>query len=324
MERIQRILERLAEAARRGTARAWTAARDPLQMLPIIAVFSLLLVGIPYTATGASRVARAGLDWRSESRVHWRQADGVVTGVRHSDGLLVRVRYLADGDRAYVAEALVGDTGNRWLTTSVRVKFDPAHHDRIEVLGFGNRTPIAGLLIAGAPLGAGIGSLVVAVGVWRRRRLVAVSARPIAALRRPLSVGLAIVIAGVGAWAVGTVFDRGWTAIASSTGNLAGTVFGDLLGVFVPVVAFVGGALLTAWLARHRHHHEHDGLLSSAHRLIDRAAGMVPSPEEMAPEEPAPEEPSPEEMAPDEPSPEDLSPAHAGAPDAASIHSPRP
>jgi hypothetical protein len=49
---------------------------------------------------------------------------------------------------------------------------------------------------------------------------------------------------------------------------------------------------LTAWLARHRHHEDHQGLLSSAHRFIDRAAGYVPSPEELqagsAAERPAP------------------------------------
>ena len=152
-------------------------------------------------------------------------------------------------------------------------------------MGYGDRGPIAALLIAGAPLGAGIGALVIAVGLWRRRRLVAVSATPIAVLRRPLTIGLAVTIAGVGAWAAGTVIERGWSAIASATGHLVGTVFGDLLGVFVPVVAFVAGCLLTAWLARHRNHAEHHGLLSSAHRLIDRAAGMVPSPEELAPDD---------------------------------------
>ena len=287
MERLQRILDWLRERGRRISAQAWSTARNPLRLLPVVAVGALLLVGIPYTATGLSRVGRAGMDWRTESRVRWHHANGVVTGVRDADGLVARVRYRDDQRRSHVAETRVGDTGSRWLATDVRVKFDPKHLQRIEILGFGHRSPVAGLLIAGAPLGAGIGALIVAVGVWRRRRLVAVSASPIAALRRPLNLGLAVVIAGVGAWAAGTVLDRGWSAIASSSGHLAGTVFGDLLGVLVPAVAFVFGALLTAWLARHRHHREHDGLLSSAHRLIDRAAGMVPSPEEMAPDEPA-------------------------------------
>jgi hypothetical protein len=44
---------------------------------------------------------------------------------------------------------------------------------------------------------------------------------------------------------------------------------------------------VTAWLARHRHHEAHEGILSSAHRLIDRAAGYVPSPEELQAQQPA-------------------------------------
>ena len=289
MERLQRIIDWLRHRGRRISAQAWAAARDPLRLLPIVAVGALLLIGIPYTATGLSRVGRAGMDWRTESRVRWHHADGVVTGVRDSDGLVARVEYRDDHRRSHVAETRVRDTTAHWLTTAVRVKFDPKHLRRIEVLGFGNRSPVAGLLIAGAPLGAGVSALIVSVGVWRRRRLIAVSAAPLAALRRPLNLGFAVVIAGVGAWAAGTVLDRGWSAIASSTSHLIGTVFGDLLGVLVPLVAFAFGALLTAWLARHRHHREHEGLLSSAHRLIDRAAGMVPSPEEMGPDESATE-----------------------------------
>ncbi len=293
MERLQRILDWLRDRGRRVSAHVWSAARNPLQLLPIVAVGALLLIGIPYTATGLSRVSRAGMDWRSESRVHWHHADGLIIGMRDSDGLVVRVKYRDDHHRSHVAETGVGDTSSQWLATAVRVKFDPNHLRRIEVIGFGVRSPVAGLLIAGAPLGAGVGALIMAVGVWRRRRLIAVSATPIAAIRRPLNLGFVAVIAGVGAWAGGTVLDRGWSAIASSTGHLIGTLFGDLLGVLVPVVAFVFGALLTAWLARHRHHREHVGLLSSAHRLIDRAAGMVPSPEEMAPDESANERAAP-------------------------------
>ena len=308
MERLQRIIDWLRDRGRRISTQAWAAARDPLRLLPIVAVGALLLIGIPYTATGLSRAGRAGMDWRTESRVRWHHANGTVTGVRDSDGLVARIQYRDDHHRAHVAGTRVRDTAAHWLTTTVRVKFDPKHLRRIEVLGFGNRSPVAGLLIACAPLGAGVSALIVSVGVWRRRRLVAVSAAPLAALRRPLNLGFAVVIAGVGAWAAGTVLDRGWSAIASSTSHLIGTVFGDLLGVLVPLVAFAFGALLTAWLARHRHHREHDGLLSRAHRLIDRAAGMVPSPEEMAPDESATERDPPSSP----PNPEPNAPVRAG------------
>ena len=86
---------------------------------------------------------------------------------------------------------------------------------------------------------------------------------------------------GIAAWAVGTVNLRGWTGVADRLGHQFSIVFGDMLGVTVPLVAFAIGCLLTAWLARHRHHESHEGVLSSAHRLIDRAAGYVPSPEDL-------------------------------------------
>jgi hypothetical protein len=104
-------------------------------------------------------------------------------------------------------------------------------------------------------------------------------------MRGPLVAAGLLIVAGLAAWAIGTVWERGWSAVASATGHLAATVFGDLLGVLVPLVAFALGCLVTAWLARHRHHDEHDGLLSSAYRMIDRAAGMAPSPDEMRPDD---------------------------------------
>jgi hypothetical protein len=88
------------------------------------------------------------------------------------------------------------------------------------------------------------------------------------------------------------VWERGWSAVASSIGHLVATIFGDLLGVLVPLVAFVLGCVVTAWLARHRHHDDHDGLLSSAYRMIDKAAGMAPSPEEMRPDDAAADTPA--------------------------------
>ncbi len=285
LERITRWLERINALARTWVARAWATARDPLRVLPVLAVVALVLIGIPYTATGVSRVARAGLHWRAESGVQWHRTVGTVTGVRENDGMVVRVQFRDDQGHGHVAKTYLADPSKRWLTMQVPMRFDPHHLNRIELIGYSYRGPVAALLIAGAPLGAGVASLVLAVGLWRRRRLVAVSARPIAVLRRPITVALAILATGIGAWAAGTVIERGWRAIASSTGHLVSTIFGDLLGVLVPVVAFALGALVTAWLARHRNHEQHHGLLSRAHGLIDRAAEMVPSPEDLAPQE---------------------------------------
>ena len=286
MDRIMSWLERGAAVGRAWGARVWATARDPRRVLPVLAVVALLLIAVPYTATGLSRVGRAALNWRSDATMHWERTTGTVTGVRDADGMLVQVRFHDQHGHRRQAETFVADPTKKWLRMTVPLKFDARNPDHIKLIGFGDRAPIPGLLIAGAPLGAGIGALVIAIGLWRRRRLVAVSATPIAVLRGPLTVGLVIAVAGIGAWAAGTVLQRGWTAIASATGHLVGTVFGDLLGVLVPLAAFVAGCLLTAWLARHRNHEEHQGLLSSAHRLIDRAARMVPSPEELGPDTP--------------------------------------
>jgi hypothetical protein len=284
MDRIMRWLERAAAVGRTWGARAWATARDPRRVLPVLAVVALLLFAVPYTATGLSRVGRAALHWRSDAKMHWVRTTGTVTGVRDSDGMLVQVRFRDQHGNRRQAETFVADPTKKWLRMKVPMDFDTRNTDHIKLIGFGDHAPIPALLIAGAPLGTGICALVIAIGLWRRRRLVAVSATPVAVLRRPLTIGLTIAVAGIGAWAVGTVLQRGWAAIASATGHLVGTVFGDLLGVLVPLAAFGAGCLLTAWLARHRNHEDHQGLLSSAHRLIDRAARLVPSPEEMAPE----------------------------------------
>ena len=204
-----------------------------------------------------------------------------MTGVRDADGMLVRLRYRDDHGSVRNAQTYVPDPTRKWLQTRVPIRFDPRDRARVELVGFGDRAPIPALLLAGAPLGAGIAALVIGIALWRRRRLVAVSAAPFSVMRRPVIVGATILLAGLGAWATGTVLAQGWSAVASSVGHVMSTIFGDLLGVFVPLVAFAAGCLLTASLARHRHHADHHGLLSSAHRLIDRAAGMVPSPEEL-------------------------------------------
>jgi hypothetical protein len=176
----------------------------------------------------------------------------------------------------------------------VPIRYDASDPDQVELVGFGTDDPITALLLAGAPLGAGIAAILLAVSVWRRRALIAVSAHPLRVMRRSLVAAGCLVVAGLAAWAIGTVWERGWSAVASASGHLAARLFGDLLGVLVPLVAFALGCLVTAWLARHRHHDDHDGILSNAYRMIDRAAGMAPSPEELRPDTvPAEESPVP-------------------------------
>lgn len=281
MDRLVAWWDTLVGAARRALGRLVALARDPLRVLPVLAAVALLAVSVPLLLTGLMRVGRSTMDWRADSAIHWRRAAATVTRVRVDDGLVVAVVYRDASGARHRASAFVGDAGGRWIDHDVRIRYDTRDPARVEIVGIKQRDPVLGLLEAGAPLGAGVAGLVLAVAVWRRRRLLAVSAHPLRVLRRSLILAAVILLAGIVAWAVGTVLDQGWSKVASAFGHLVSTVFGDLLGVLVPVVAFALGALLTAWLARHRHHEEHDDLLSSAHRFIDRAAGMVPSPEDL-------------------------------------------
>jgi hypothetical protein len=285
MQRWRAWWDRGTAMARRVTERLWAVARDPLRVLPIVAVIALLAIAVPLTVTGLSRGARGALDWRRQSTIDWHHTTGHVDRVKIDDGLVLDLRYRDRHGDAHRVETFVGDASGKWVDRDVPIRYAAGDPQNVELVGFGNQDPIPALLLAGAPLGAGIAGIVLAVSLFRRRALVAVSARPLQAMRGPLVAAGLLVVAGLAAWAIGTVWERGWSAVASATGHLAATVFGDLLGVFVPLVAFALGCLVTAWLARHRHHDEHDGILSNAYRMIDRAAGMAPSPEEMRPDD---------------------------------------
>jgi hypothetical protein len=284
MERWRAWLDRAVAVARRVTERLWTVARDPLRVLPVVAVIALLAIAVPLTVTGLTRVGRSAMEWRHRSAIEWHHASATVVRAKIDDGLVLDLTYRdRHGDRNRV-QTFVGDASGKWVGRTVPIRYNAGDHQSVELLGYGSNDPIPTLLLAGAPLGAGIAGIVLAISLFRRRALLAVSARPLQAMRVPLVAAACLVVAGLAAWAVGTVWERGWSAVASATGHLAATIFGDLLGVLVPLVAFALGCLVTAWLAKHRHHDEHDGLLSSAYRMIDRAAGMAPSPEEMRPD----------------------------------------
>jgi hypothetical protein len=290
MERLQAWWERAVQRTRRISERVWVTARDPLRVLPVLAVLALLSIGIPLTITGLSRAGRGAMDWRHQSTIDWRSTTARVERVKVDDGLVLALDFRDRADDRHRVDAFVGDAGGRWVGRRVPIRYDRSDPTKVELVGYGDDDPIPALLLAGAPLGAGLAAIVLAVSLWRRRALIAVSAHPVQAMKRSLVVAACLVVAGIAAWAIGTVWERGWAAVASATGHLAATLFGDMLGVLVPLVAFVLGCLATAWLARHRHHDDHDGILSNAYRMIDRAAGMAPSPEEMRPDAPAPEE----------------------------------
>jgi hypothetical protein len=285
MDRWRTWWDRGTALARRVTERLWAVARDPLRVLPIVAVIALLAIAVPLTVTGLSRGARGAMDWRRRSTIDWHRTTAHVDRVKIDDGLVLDLRYRDRHDDAHQVETFVGDASGKWVDRTVPIRYDAGDPQNVELVGFGSNDPVTALLLAGAPLGAGIAGIVLAVSLFRRRALIAVSARPLQAMRGPLVAAALLLVAGIAAWAIGTVWERGWAAVASASGHLAATVFGDLLGVLVPLVAFVLGCLVTAWLARHRHHDEHDGILSNAYRMIDRAAGMAPSPEEMRPDD---------------------------------------
>jgi hypothetical protein len=156
----------------------------------------------------------------------------------------------------------------------------------VDLIGVAEARPIGSALVAGAAIGAGLAALILAFGIWRRRRALAEADHPFRVVRVPLALAGLVLAIGIAAWAVGTVSLRGWSGVADRLGNQFSVVFGDLLGVGLPLVTFAIGCLLTAWLARHRHHEAHDGVLSNMHRVIDRAAGYVPSPEDLQAEQP--------------------------------------
>jgi hypothetical protein len=283
MERLRNWWDKGRAASRRLTERLWAAARNPLRVLPVLVVIALLAIALPLTVTGLGRVGRAALDWRQDSTTTWHRTTARVDQVRIDDGLVLDLAFRDRHDERHEVHAYVGDAEGKWVGRSVRIRYESGDADNVQVLGIEESDPIPQLLLAGAPLGAGIAGLVLAVSLWRRRKLVAVSAHPLEVMRSALVVAGCILVAGIATWAVGTVWERGWSAVASAVGDVVATIFSDLLGVLVPLVAFALGCLVTAWLARHRRHPDDDGIISSAYRMIDRAASMAPSPDQLRP-----------------------------------------
>src|SRR6478672_9568613 len=157
-------------------------------------------------------VGRSAMDWRHRSTIDWRRTTGIVERVKIDDGLVLDVVYRDRHDERNRVEAFVGDASGKWVGRRVPIRYDAGDHQSVELVGYGNDDPIPALLLAGAPLGAGIAGIVLAISLFRRRALVAVSARPLQAMRGPLVAATCLVVAGVAAWAIGTVWERGWSA----------------------------------------------------------------------------------------------------------------
>jgi hypothetical protein len=257
------------------------AARNPRRLLLLASIVALLAFGLPLTVAGVGRTARGVGNWRSDAGADWHRARGRVVAVRDDPTLLVRVRYRDESGAARVVRiGLEGRTG-RWLGPRVQLRYDTNNHSKVDLDIDGSVRPGIDVLLAGAPLGAGLAAIVTALALWRRRHSLLASERPVVAAASASVVGGIIVVTGLAAWAVGTVGERGWSGVGASMRDAVATAFAEMLGVLIPIVTFAIGCVLTAWLARHRSRLEHDGLLADAYGLVHRAAEVVPSPDEL-------------------------------------------
>jgi hypothetical protein len=284
-------LERgLAAAQGRATA-AWLRVRgalqNPVRLLIGATMVVLVVLSVPLLVGSAARLDRIWNDWRHDATVsrNWTPTIATIRAVRAADGLDLDLAYWDGGGERHRAEVHIEAPGTQWVRSTLPIRYDPHHPSRVDVVGVTNSRPIGHALATGAALGAGVAAAMLAFAIWRRRSVLAVADRPLHVLRRSLALSGAVLTIGIAAWGVGTVTTQGWTSIADSIGVQASDLFRDFMVVIVPAVAFGAGALASAWLARHRHHERHDGMLSSAHRLIDRASEYMPSPEQIRAEQ---------------------------------------
>jgi hypothetical protein len=281
--RTDRALDRAVALGHRFVAWGRDLVRDPARLLVSGICIVLVAVALPLLVGGGMRLHTAWTDWRHDRTVgrDWVRTTAGLVAVRDQGGLELQLTYRDRADHRHRAEVQVESTGDAWLRTRLPIRYDPHHPASVDLIDVSEARPLGTALVAGAALGAGLAALILAFATWRRRKVLASSRHPFRVLRVPLALSGFALALGLAAWAVGTVSLRGWTGVADRMGHYFSVVFGDMLGVTVPVFAFGLGCLVTAWLARHRHHEDHEGLLSSAHRIIDRAAGYVPSPEEL-------------------------------------------
>jgi hypothetical protein len=281
--RMDRASDRLVALGRRLADRGLELLHHPVRILIGGICIVLLAVALPLLIGGGSRLHSSWIDWRHDRAVgrDWVRSTATLTEVRDRDGLELRLTYRdEDGDR-HRATVLVESSGAEWVDSRLPIRYDPNHPGSVDLVNVAEARPLGNALVAGAAIGLGFAALILAFGVWRKRRMIEDASHPFRILRVTLAFAAVVLALGIAAWAVGTVNLRGWTGVADRLGHQFSIVFGDMLGVTVPLVAFAIGCLLTAWLARHRHHESHEGMLSSAHRIIDRAAGFVPSPEDL-------------------------------------------
>ncbi len=280
-------LERGITAAQRRVTAAWLRVRatlaNPVWLLIGALILVLVVLSVPLVVGSAARLDRIWGDWRHDATVtrNWTPTVATIRGVRVADSLDLDLAYWDRGGKRHRAEVHIDPPSNQWVSSTLPIRYDPRHPSRVDVVGVTTSHPIGQALTNGAALGAGVAAAMLAFAIWRRRGVIAVADRPLHVLRGPLALSGVVLTIGIAAWGVGTMTTQGWTSIADGIGAQASNLFRDFMLVIVPAVAFGAGALASAWLARHRHHERHDGILSSAHRLIDRASEYMPSPEQI-------------------------------------------
>lgn len=302
-------LERLSATIQRLPGAAWNRARelvrDPARLLFGSLAVLLVILAVPLLIGGATRLERVWREGQHETTVdhRWVPTNGAVRAVRENDGLSLRLQYYDRHGKRHSAVAHVDAPGSNWLQSPLPIRYDPRDLSRVDVIGIADQHLVGRALVSGAAIGAGAAALVLGFALWRRRRELTLSTRSFTMLRAPLAISGFLLASGLTAWAVGTVNLQGWTSIANRIGLRVSDLFGNVANLGVPLVAFAGGCVITAWLARHRHHERHDGMLSSAHRIIDRASEYMPSPEQLRPhgEESTPGAAAPTESSAGEP-----------------------
>ncbi len=286
--RVDRGMDRLAALGRRTKRYGSELVKNPVRLLIGGLCVVLIAVALPLLIGGGMRLHTAWTDWRHERTIgrDWVRSTATITEVREGDGLSLRLTYFDRAGERRDAQVEVEASGGKWIDRRLPIRYDPRHPSQVDLVDIAEVRPVGRALAAGAAIGAGFAALILALGLWRRRRVLRETSHPLTVMRVPLALAGSVLALGLAAWAVGTVSLRGWSGVADRLGKQFSVVFGDVLGVLFPLVTFAIGCLLTAWLARHRHHDSHDGMLSSVHRVIDRAAGYVPSPEDLQAEQP--------------------------------------
>ena len=279
MNRWRRLVDRRRSAVAGAPGHACGPRhRDPLKVLPVVAVLALLAIAVPLTVTGLGRVGEVAMD-SAPTRRRLAQTpraradrvkidDGLVLDLayrdRHDDaapGPGVRRRRQRQVGRPHVRDPLRRRRPEPASSSSASATTIPSRAaPRRRAARRRHRRTSCSSSSFGAAAPSGPGSR-------RSRRAERPRGGRVSRGRRGRGLGDRH---GVGARLVGG---------GVGAGHLVATMFGDLLGVLVPWCgAVVLGCLVTAWLARHRHHDDHDGLVARAtYRMIDKAAGRRPA-----------------------------------------------